>query len=254
MTIDPVVQQGRLTASDGVVGQHVGSPVAISGDTIVLGSPNAMIGGNTQGAVYVFTKPAGGWATGTQVAKLYASDAGTGGGSSSNVYGDVLGTSVAISGDTIVAGAPRATLGNPSAGGQPYAGKLYVFVKPAGGWAPAAFQTAELAATDATTYDYLGTSVATDGTTIVGGAPGAGSLSYGAAYVYTKPAGGWTSATQSARLTGSDTRSDDSYGYAVAVSGSEVAVGAPYAQSGKGAVYTYKKPGGGWADARRPPG
>ncbi|MCW2995462.1 MAG: uncharacterized protein JWQ18_2957, partial [Conexibacter sp.] len=112
----------------------------------------------------------------------------------------------------------------------------------------AAFQTAELAATDATTYDYLGSSVATDGSTIVGGAPGAGSLSYGAAYVYTKPSGGWVSATQTARLTGSDTASDDSYAYAVAVSGSTVAVGSPYAQSGKGAVYTYKKPGGGWAD------
>ena len=253
VTIDPVVQQGRLTASDGVAYQHVGSPVAISGDTIAVGSPSAVIGGNTQGAVYVFTKPAGGWRTGTQVAKLYASDAAAGGNSTSNVYGDTLGTSVAISGDTIVAGAPRATLGDPSAGGQPYAGKLYVFVKPAGAWAPAAFQTAELAATDATTYDYLGTAVATDGTTIVGGAPRAGSLEHGAAYVYTKPAGGWTSATQTARLTGSDIASDgdfvsDSYASAVAVSGSQVAVGAPYAQSGKGAVYTYKKPGGEWAD------
>jgi hypothetical protein len=49
-----------------------------------------------QGAAYVFVKPAGGWADATQTAKLTASD---------GAAGDALGFSVAVSSDTIVAGA-----------------------------------------------------------------------------------------------------------------------------------------------------
>ena len=44
----------------------------------------------------MFVKPAGGWASATETAKLTASD---------GAAGDDLGQSVAISGDTIVAGA-----------------------------------------------------------------------------------------------------------------------------------------------------
>jgi len=246
VTVDPVVQQARLTASDGVVGQHVGETVAISGDTIVLGNQNAAIAGNLQGAVYVFTKPAGGWSNGTQVSKLYASDPAPGGNSTSNVYGDTLGATVAISGDTIVAGAPRATVGTGGSA-QGYAGKVYVFVKPSGGWAPSSFQTAELAASDATTYDYFGSAVAIDGDTVVSGSPSAGSSNFGAAYVYTKPAGGWVSATQNARLSTTDGATDRLLGAAVAVSGAWIAVGAPASPtSDPGSVYVYKKPDAGW--------
>ena len=84
-----------------------------------------------QGAVYVFTEPtSGGWQNATQTAKLVASDGEGAGGPDTggqNVYGDCLGSSVAISGDTIVAGSPRTT-----AGMQGYAGKVYVFTKGAG--------------------------------------------------------------------------------------------------------------------------
>src|SRR5262249_37478102 len=52
-----------------------------------------------QGAAYVFEKPAAGWASASETAKLTASD---------GAAGDSLGTSVAVSGDTVVAGAPFA--------------------------------------------------------------------------------------------------------------------------------------------------
>lgn len=204
-----------------------GRAVAIDGDTAVVGAP---MEGDASGAAYVFERTDDTW---TQRARLTASD---------GAMNDLLGFSVAIDGDTIVAGAYRAVDGT-----QPYAGKLYVFVKPAGGWASGT-QTAELGATDATTYDYLGTAVAIDGATIVGAAEGSGSGQHGAAYVYTKPAGGWTSATQNARLRASVGTADDAFGRAVAVAGDTIAVGAPYRSAGNGAVYLYNKPGGGWAD------
>src|SRR5439155_302110 len=101
-------ETAKLTASDGDRFQGLGYSVAVSGDTVVAGAPYF-----NQGAVYVFEKPSTGWASGTETAKLTASDgtAYTG-----------LGYSVAVSGDTVAAGAPPAA---------------YVFVRPPGGWANA---------------------------------------------------------------------------------------------------------------------
>ena len=80
----------------------LGSSVAVSGTTIAAGALGATVNGNyDQGAVYVFTEPASGWADETQAAKLTA----TGGGAF-----DELGRSVAVSGTTITAGAPYATV------------------------------------------------------------------------------------------------------------------------------------------------
>jgi hypothetical protein len=68
-----------------------------------------------QGAAYVFVKPASGWVSETETAKLIASDSGQ----------DSLGMSVAVSGNTVVAGAPGA-----SVSGHTGQGAAYVFVVP----------------------------------------------------------------------------------------------------------------------------
>src|ERR1700732_81569 len=68
-------------------------------------------------------------------------------------------------------------------------------------------QLAELTASDGALYDSFALSVAASGDTVVVGASGAtiNSKSYqGAAYVFVKPAGGWTAMTQTAKLTASD--------------------------------------------------
>ena len=39
ITIDPFVQQATLTAADGAAGDHLGTAVAISGSTVVVGAP-----------------------------------------------------------------------------------------------------------------------------------------------------------------------------------------------------------------------
>ena len=55
-----------------------------------------------QGSVYVFQKRANGWASATETAKLTASDGSA---------GDQLGYSVAVSGNTVVAGVPSDFVG-----------------------------------------------------------------------------------------------------------------------------------------------
>ncbi|MGZ4248082.1 MAG: hypothetical protein ACXVUE_07215 [Solirubrobacteraceae bacterium] len=79
-----------------------------------------------------------------QQAKLTASDGAT---------NDFLGNSVAVDGNTVVAGAPGATVN-----GHAIQGAAYVFVKPAGGWANAT-ETARLTASDGAAGDDLGISV-----------------------------------------------------------------------------------------------
>jgi hypothetical protein len=222
----------KLTASDGVANDRFGTSVAISGDTIVVGCPcprgNAMqpLPG---GAVYVFTKPAGGWATGTETAKLLASERVAGGG---------FGVSVAISGDAIVAA------GQQSA---------YVFIKPAGGWVSGA-ETAKLTASDAAVG--FGSVVAISADTIVAGAPfdklTPGFMcpcNQGSAYVYTEPAGGWATATETAKLVASDATGDGFFGRSVAVSGDTIVAGAvPMIglSAGAGSAYVFIEPSGGW--------
>ena len=158
LTIDPFVKQARLAASDAATGAGLGASVAIAGNTVVAGAPLDNVGGNSdQGSVYVFVKPPAGWASGTETAKLTASD---------GEPSDRLGQSVAIAGDTIVAGAPLDQVGPND-----NQGAAYVFVEPARGWTTST-ETAKLTASDGAVDYWLGWSVAVAGTTVVAGAPG----------------------------------------------------------------------------------
>jgi FG-GAP repeat len=234
-------QTAELTASDSASGDHLGAAVAVDGSTVVAGAPGDKVGVNgSQGAVYEFTEPGGGWANGSQTAKLTASD---------GAVSDQLGESVGISGMAIAAGAPSHMVGGHGA-----QGAVYVFTEPGGGWASAT-QNAELTASDGASDDELGASVAINGQTIVAGAPAhaVGSPYWGAAYVFTEPGGGWANGTQTAELTASDGASNDHLGTAVAFDGSTVVAGAPGHTVGgngsQGAVYVFPEPGGGWANA-----
>jgi FG-GAP repeat len=197
---------------------HLGWSVAVSGGTIVAGDPEQGVGSHGDaGAAYVFVKPAGEWTSTHQTAELTASDPDPG--------NDRLATSVAVSGNTIVAGAPFHQVG--AHGGQ---GAAYVFVKPAGEWANNS-QSAELTATDGTESDELGYSVAVSGATVVAGARKHQVSEYadqGAAYVFSEPSGGWSgSQTQAQELVASDGKTLDSLGESIAISGNTILAGAP---------------------------
>jgi hypothetical protein len=237
LSVTPFLQAARLTASDAAANDALGQSVAISGNTVVVGSPLANGG---QGVAYVFTEPGSGWADMTQVAELTASDAAVSAG---------FGESVSISGNTIVVGADGATVG-----GNSLQGAAYVFTEPAFGWTNMT-QTAKLTASDGAAYDLFGASVSIFGNTIVAGSEyatvGANSQQ-GSAYIFTEPGSVWTNMTQTAELTASDGAAFDHFGDAVAISGNTVAVGAFYATVGgnveQGAAYLFTKPAAGWSN------
>jgi hypothetical protein len=241
---DTIIQLAELTSSDGGANDGFGVSVAISGDTIVIGSGAHAVGQNAaQGAAYVFVKPAGGWAdTSTFTAELTASD---------GVASDNFGTSVSISGDTIVVGA--CNLSGVCSNGP---GKAYVFVKPAGGWATTSTFDAELTPSDGgTAADSFGLPVSIGGDTVVIGSPqtnGITGIGPGKAYVFVKPAAGWSSMTETAVLTASDGVNNDAFGPpSVSSDGNTVFIGASQATIGansqQGAAYIYVKPASGWA-------
>jgi FG-GAP repeat len=226
-----MTQVAKLTASEGGVGDYFGYSIGISGNTIVVGAPNHVIK-SWKGAVYVFVQPAGGWTNMTQTAELTASNA---------TQAAQLGSSVGITGDTIVATAPSQDVGSTY-----LAGAAYVFVEPASGWANMT-ETAELTASDPAYAAYLGNAVAIAGDTI---AVADREYNYfgGAIYVFVKPSGGWTSMEQTAKLTPADESEGREFGDWVATNGNTVVATDPGYYPNPPFVDVFVEPQGGWAD------
>lgn len=230
-----MTETAKLSASDPGPTDNFGRSVSVSGNTVVVGAPlhrtsRTAVGG----AAYVFVEPVTGWANMTQTAELTPSDA---------VTHEAFGVSVAISGNTVVAGAAAA----PGA---------YVFVEPVTGWTNMT-QTAKLTETVGVTVGPVAISGSTIAVGGIGGAPRSGSGRV-AAYVFVEPAGGWASMTETADLTTSDAVTSVSpfLPNSIAISGNTVAAGFPFAstagtngmQSLEGVVYVFVEPAGGWAD------
>jgi uncharacterized protein (DUF2345 family) len=159
----------------------------------------------------------------TQTAKLIASD---------RITGDAFGR-VAIDGDTIIVGAHKDT--------------AYVFVKPSNGWSGLLTEAAKLVPSQVITPDRnYGFSVAVSDDTVVIGAPNENNR--GSAYIFVKPAGGWSGTlTERAKLTAADGTDFSYFGYSVAIYNDTMVVGSPGDNSGRGAAYIFVKPAGGWA-------
>jgi len=211
----------KLTASDGKANDYFGGDLAMDGNTVVAT-------GLRQGlSAYVYVKPAAGWKSATQTAKL------------STREGAGLGP-VGVSGNTVVA---SGALNNAQIA-------AYVYLQPLTGWRDMT-ETAKLNASDQQNNDGFGQAVGISGSTIVVGSPFAtvnGNPDQGAAYVFVKPVSGWKSTTETAKLTASDGVSYDVFGVSIAIRGDTVAVGASGARGNGywGAVYLFVKPQGGW--------
>ncbi|MDW7773530.1 MAG: FG-GAP repeat protein [Desulfobulbaceae bacterium] len=231
VTIDPWIQQAKLTAGDGRINDKFGYSVAISGDTIVVGALGDYYYSidSAYGSAYVFAKPASGWIDMIQSAKLTAGD---------GAAGDGFGWSVAISGDTIVVGAYLDDDNGSDSGSS------YVYARPASGWIDMT-QTAKLTASDGAAGDGFGWSVAISGDTIVVGASWDDDNGYesGSAYLFAKPASGWADMTQTAKITAGDGAVADRFGGSVAISGDTIVVGASGDDdngSDSGSAYAFK--------------
>jgi hypothetical protein len=211
-------QLAELLPSNAGQFDNFGSSVAITGNVIAV---------TGCGGICVYIKPSSGWRNMRETATLTASD------------GAPL-TAVAASGHAIV-GVSSGFFGN---------GAAYVFVEPNTGWTNAT-QTAKLTSLEGAFLS----SVAIDASTIVGGASAqtVGSNQFqGEAYVFVEPSGGWANMTETATLTASDGAAGDEMGFSVAISGSTIAAGAPFASTGglgnQGGSYVFVEPVGGWLD------
>jgi len=153
-----------------------------------------------------------------------------------------FGTSVAISGDTAIVGAPAQTVS-----GLVGAGAAYIFVSAGGVWS----QEAELTASDPAAKDGFGSAVVLNGDTVLVGAPGktmAGQAVAGAAYVFVRTGTGWS---QQAEVTASSPAAQDAFGGAVALDGDTALIGAwgtgDYLEDTPGTAYVYVRSGASWS-------
>jgi hypothetical protein len=232
LSIDPTFTfQQELTASDGQGGDEFASSVSISGDTALIGAPDATVEGKMfQGAAYVFVNNGGVW---SQQQKLTASD---------GQAFDFFGTSVSISGDTALIGAPEAP-----AGMSDEEGAAYIFVKNGGGWS----QQQILTASDGLGETEFGTSVSISGDSALVGAPTA-SVGLGAAYVFVSNGGAWS---QQQKLSASDGQLGDKFGSAVSISGDTALIGAVDATVGgelfQGTAYVFANNSGAWSQQQK---
>ncbi|HQU16804.1 MAG TPA: GlyGly-CTERM sorting domain-containing protein [Gammaproteobacteria bacterium] len=231
-------QVAELTASNGSGNDYFGWSVALSSNGAM-----ALVGAiginSSQGAAYIYTRPASGiWtSTSTYTAELTASN-----GAANNFFG----VSVALSsnGTTALIGAQ---------GTNSYQGAAYVYTEPTSGtWANTSTYAAEFTASNGAANNFFGFSVAlsSNGTTALIGADGANS-NQGAAYVYTEPTSGWaTTSTYAAELTASNGVANDYFGHSVALSsnGATALIGAAHVNN-QGAAYVYTEPTSGWVSA-----
>jgi hypothetical protein len=237
-------QEAYLKASNTDVNDLFGHSVALSGDTLAVGahfedSAASGVGGNEadnsapdSGAVYVFHRAGTAW---HQEAYLKASNTDA---------GDYFGHSVALSSDTLAAGAhfedsaASGVGGNEADNSAPDSGAVYVFHRTGTAW----HQEAYLKASNTGAGDVFGYSVALSGDTLAVGAhhedgavPGVGgnqadnsAQDSGAAYVYRRTDTAWQ---QEAYLKASNAGAGDVFGVSVALIGDTVAVGAYFEDS-----------------------
>lgn len=225
-------QVAKLTSSDAEDEDNFGWSVAIDSDVIVVGAYKEDGAGTDRGAVYVFEKPSNGWVDATEDAKLTASN---------TANSDILGYSVAVDSDVIVAGSPW---------NNNYEGLVYIYERSGSNWVSAT-EDAILSVSIPDFGDYFGHTVAIDSDVIVVGAygeDGAGAAR-GAVYVYEKSGSNWVSAIEDAKLTASDTQDSDQFGIQVDIESNVIAVGSHLSASGgtqRGAVYVYERSGSNW--------
>jgi len=212
------------------------------GSTALVGAYNNNTAGTNAGAVYIFDKPGGGWSGTTPASSATARF--TGGND-----GDQFGFSTSLSSD-----GSRALVGaqyNDTAG--PDAGAAYIFDKP-GGWSgttSASSATARFTGGNDSDHFGISASLSSDGSRALVGANNnqTPEKDAGAAYIFDKPAGGWSGTTSAssatARFTGA---AGEFFGRSVSLSqdGLRALVGVS-AGNHAGAAYLFDKPGGGWS-------
>ena len=225
------IQSQKLTASDGKSLDKFGYSVSISGNYAVVGAYGDDDNGESSGSAYIFSFDGTNW---VQSPKLTASD---------GVSWDKFGKSVAISGNYVIIGAPGSNDGGESSG------SAYVFFFNGSTWQ----EVQKLTASDGTSWDNFGHSVVVSGNIAVIGAPVASGtdVTSGSAYIFQNNTGSWT---QVQKLTASDGASWDKFGHALALSGTDILIGAPGDDDNSessGSAYLYTNNGSSWIQSQK---
>jgi outer membrane protein assembly factor BamB len=198
----------KLAATDASASDQFGHAVAVGGNTAVIAAPWEDQAGTNAGSAYVFNT-----ATGAQLYKLIAQDAGA---------GDLFGFSLADDDGLALIGAMSDDAGTDS-------GSAYLFDTTTGA------QRHKLTASDAAAGDRFG-SVALSGNLALIGAPGNDSAvqDAGAAYLFDA-----TTGNELFKLTATDASPGSLFGFSVALSGNLALVGAYGDNNGTGAIYGF---------------
>jgi cysteine-rich repeat protein len=238
VTIDPLIstEVQELVRPAPAVGDEFGVSAALSGHTAVVGAHREDVVGIDSGSAYVFERNQGGVADNWGLVKeLTAPEVAA---------GDLFGTSVSISVDTIVVGA----LASDDVGSD--SGSAYVFERNMGGgdnWG----KVKRLVASDASPNDLFGSAVAIDGDTIAVGAHDAGVDGVsepGAVYVFERNKDGVNNWGEVRKRTASDAVDGDGLGIAISISGDTIVAGAYGQDDGgtdAGAAYVFVRNEGG---------
>jgi FG-GAP repeat len=232
-------------------GEDFGVSVAISGDWIAVGSPTdlwllpgvvlppdiedpneaLLYFNDAQGSVFLFQRPAGGWADATETQVLTELD----GTELDFNEGGWYGFSVALEGTTLVVGAPLHGGFDSSFWKE---GAVYVYENPIdAGWE----RSAKLVPSDPVRGRRFGADVAISGdTVVVGNFPHYNDMGLSLptpAYVFEEPLDGWWNVgAETARLT-----VEGATNYTVAIDDSTIVVGTPYQDR----AFLFEKPLGG---------
>ncbi len=224
----------KLLPQNAAIGDGFGRSVALDGDTAVVGAPNVSNPGgdlDRDGVVYVFVRRGEQW---QQQAVLTA--AGT--------RESLFGATVALSGDTLVVGAPT---GNSQAG---VTGVIFVFARQNGVWSAAQ----RLVGSQSQPPSRFGSSVTVDGDTLVVGAPGLNvdeTTAAGAVYVFEKSGAAWQ---ERERFVLSSPAAFDQFGTSLALDNDTFVAGAPNVVTdpedgtpSKGTAHVYARTTSGWS-------
>ncbi len=222
----------KNSATNGLDTTTFASALAATTNYVVAGLPNDNGAASKSGAAYIYSRNAAGPETWAQVKKL------TGVESPTNT--DQFGSSVSISGDTIVVGTPGTGTG-----------VAYIFDRNTGGltnWG----ESKKLVPAGGAAGDQFG-AVTIYGDTIAVGSPRNGAIGskMGAVYVYDRNNGGTTNWGQTKKLIPSDGVDSDAFGTSVALYGDTLAVGAQFNSPNTntsfrtGGIYIYERNLGG---------
>lgn len=216
------VQTAKVTASDGVAGDELGNSVALDGDVLVAGAYHRWTPVAEPGRAYVFRWDGVAW---NEEAKLVAPD---------GVAADAFGWAVALDGDWLAVGAPRAWTTSPGGGGG-----VYIYQRIDGEWT---FDTKLSRGSD----HAFGWSLTMDGNTLVVGS----SLSpYERASVYVRDLSG----TWNIQATIAPPEGAGEFGNAVALDDNNLVVGAWFdtTDGNYGSAFFYRRSGNSWTQVQK---